>query len=86
MYYKFIVRSLGKTVPICGLKRSCYPQKFPLKPSHSEPNPVHEKSVQGTNRIKVVPPQNQERELFDGSVTVGAAPSPRHVPIPIFCV
>ncbi|KAL1206807.1 hypothetical protein V5N11_009206 [Cardamine amara subsp. amara] len=68
-------------------KRSCSPQKFPLKPSKPSPckPEVQEKPVQSPTTIKTVPSQNQERELFAGSVTLGSAPSPRHVPIPMFC-
>lgn len=71
-----------KVVPRSGSKkRSCDPQKDSFKPSNtgksqSKPDPVHEKPIQ-TPR--------EEGEFFDGSVTMCAAPSPRHVPIPIFC-
>ncbi|CAL9233497.1 unnamed protein product [Arabidopsis halleri] len=71
-----------KVVPRSGLKkRSCYPQKDSFKPSNtgksqSKPDPVHEKPIQTPS---------EEGEFFDGSVTMCAAPSPRHVPIPIFC-
>ncbi|ESQ46485.1 hypothetical protein EUTSA_v10000491mg, partial [Eutrema salsugineum] len=54
----------------------CYPQKFPFKPSktsQAKPDQVYQKPIQTL------------RELFAGSVTMGAAPSPRHVPVPMFC-
>lgn len=69
-----------KMVP---LKRFRYPQNVSSKPSKpsvtikspSKPDPVNEKPIEALS---------QEGEFFDGSVTMGAAPSPRHVPIPIF--
>ncbi|AAF81329.1 Strong similarity to a hypothetical protein F18L15.110 gi/6522618 from Arabidopsis thaliana BAC F18L15 gb/AL133298 [Arabidopsis thaliana] len=66
-----------KLVPFFGLKRFYYPQKvlYNSKPSNSKP--VNEKPIQEPS---------QEGELFGGSVTMGAAPSPRHLPIPTFCM
>ncbi|XP_023640360.1 early nodulin-75-like [Capsella rubella] len=43
--------------------------------THQEPPPTHQEAP---------PPTRQEAEFFGGSVTMGAAPSPRHVPIPMF--
>ncbi|KAL1206808.1 hypothetical protein V5N11_009207 [Cardamine amara subsp. amara] len=72
-----------KIFPLYGFKRFCYPQKVSSTPSNpsdtvksqSKPDPVDEKPIQEPS---------QEREFFGGSVTMGAAPSPRHVPIPTF--
>ncbi|KAL9300305.1 hypothetical protein AtEden1_Chr2g0241511 [Arabidopsis thaliana] len=72
-----------KVVPRSGLKkRPSYPQKAYFKPSktgksQSKPDTVHEKPIQT--------PSEEVEFFFDGSVTMCAAPSPRHVPIPIFC-
>ncbi|ESQ46167.1 hypothetical protein EUTSA_v10000567mg [Eutrema salsugineum] len=81
------VSHVHKKVPIAGLKRFRYPQKFPFKPSkpisQTKPELVHEKTFQAPSTIKR---QNPKRELFAGSVTMGAAPSPRHVPVPMFCI
>ncbi|AEC07318.1 hypothetical protein AT2G22520 [Arabidopsis thaliana] len=113
------VLHVHQKVHLFVLKRFCYPQKFPFKPSKpsqikadvqetllkpskpsqskadvqetllkpSKPSQskadVQEKSAKATSTIKTL--QIQERELFSGSVTMDAAPSPRHVPIPIFC-
>ena len=59
---------IHQKVPIAGLKRS---PKAPLKPSKSlqtKPDPV-----QALSTIDTVLPLNQEQELLDGSITVGAA-------------
>ena len=96
------VLHVHQKVHLFVLKRFCYPQKFPFKPSKPsqikadvqetllKPSKlsqskakVQEKSAKATSTIKTL--QIQERELFSGSVTMDAAPSPRHVPIPIFC-
>ncbi|KAG7637069.1 hypothetical protein AtNW77_Chr2g0241041 [Arabidopsis thaliana] len=60
-------------------------QETLLKPSKLSQSKakVQEKSAKATSTIKTL--QIQERELFSGSVTMDAAPSPRHVRIPIFC-
>ncbi|CAH8367072.1 unnamed protein product [Eruca vesicaria subsp. sativa] len=47
---------------------------------------VHEKSFQAPSTIKTVWSQKPEKERFASSVTIGAAPSPRHVPVPMFCL
>ncbi|ESQ46168.1 hypothetical protein EUTSA_v10000456mg, partial [Eutrema salsugineum] len=77
-------------VSLSGLKRFYKPQEVPFKPSEpwwqSKPDMVNENPLQAPSTIKTVPPQNQERELSDGSITMAAAPSPRHLPIPMFCV
>ncbi|CAA7019808.1 unnamed protein product [Microthlaspi erraticum] len=84
------VLHLHQKVPLSAFKRFFKPREAPLKPTkqqtHSKPDPVNEKPVQEPNRIKVTQPRNQERELFNGSVTMGAAPSPRLLPIPKFYV
>ncbi|KAL9308039.1 hypothetical protein AtEden1_Chr1g0035841 [Arabidopsis thaliana] len=66
-----------KLVPFFGLKRFYYPQKVPYNSKPSNSKPVNEKPIQEPS---------QEGELFGGSVTMGAAPSPRHLPIPTFCM
>ncbi|ESQ46489.1 hypothetical protein EUTSA_v10000581mg [Eutrema salsugineum] len=48
-------------------------QSPPSKTSQAKPDQVYQKPIQTL------------RELFAGSVTMGAAPSPRHVPVPMFC-
>ncbi|EOA29218.1 hypothetical protein CARUB_v10025492mg [Capsella rubella] len=80
-----------RVVPLLGLKkRSQKPYFKPSttgKPQQSNPDPVHDekpKPVQA--EAPPPPPPTKEPEYFDGSVTMGAAPSPRHVPIPMFYV
>lgn len=74
---KSILHVHQKVPIISGLKKGFrYPREVPFKPSQSKPDPVNEKPVQTR--------QNQDGELFHGSVTMGAAPSPRQVPIPMF--
>lgn len=86
------VLHLHQKVPLSAFKRFYKPREASLKPSkpaaQSKPDVVvHEKPVQSPSTIKTVSsPQNQDREVFAGSVTMSAAPSPRHVPIPMFCV
>ncbi|CAH2061507.1 unnamed protein product [Thlaspi arvense] len=84
------VLHVPQKVPVSALKRFSKPQEVPIKPSkpsQSKPVPVHEKPVQAPcTTIKTVPPQFQEGALFADSVTMGGAPSPRHLPIPMFYV
>ncbi|XP_023640361.1 cornifin-B [Capsella rubella] len=62
-------------------------------PTHQEASPptrqeaprTHQEAPPPTHQ-EAPPPTRQEVEFFGGSVTMGAAPSPRHVPIPMFCV
>ncbi|XP_010429173.1 PREDICTED: putative uncharacterized protein DDB_G0290521 [Camelina sativa] len=51
------------------------------------PDPVQAPTQEGAQSYNPdpVPAPTQEGDFFDGSVTLCAAPSPRHVPIPIFC-
>ncbi|EOA29170.1 hypothetical protein CARUB_v10025440mg [Capsella rubella] len=72
--------------PLLGLKKR--PQKPYFKPSTTEkpqsnPDPVHDEKPKP---VQAKAPPTQEAEFFDGLVTMGAAPSPRHVPIPMFYV
>lgn len=59
------------------------PQDVALKLSKPK---ADEKPIQTPSKIKTAPPQNQEQELFRSSVTKGAAPSPRRVPVAMFNV
>ncbi|KAL1195791.1 hypothetical protein V5N11_010714 [Cardamine amara subsp. amara] len=85
-YYSAISElHVHKVVPLFRSKRFPHPQKVSVKPSKpsvtvrspSKPDPVIVKPIQA-------PIQEEEEEFFEGSVTKGAAPSPRHVPIPTF--
>lgn len=56
-------------------------------PSQSKPDDlVHDKPLQAQSTIKNVRSQKPEKERFASSVTMCAAPSPRHVPVPMFCL
>ncbi|KAL1195792.1 hypothetical protein V5N11_010715 [Cardamine amara subsp. amara] len=86
-YYSAISElHVHKVVPLFHSKRFPHPQKVSVKPSKpsitvkspSKPDLVLEKPIQT--------PSQEEEGFFEGSVTKGAAPSPRHVPIPSFCV
>ncbi|XP_010463071.1 PREDICTED: uncharacterized protein LOC104743721 [Camelina sativa] len=69
-----------KVAPPLGSKRFRNPRKVSFKPS----KPSLTVKVWRSKSDPVRKELNQEVELFGGSVTMGAAPSPRHVPIPIF--
>ncbi|KAF8049924.1 hypothetical protein N665_2089s0009 [Sinapis alba] len=58
-------------VPFAGLKRSRKAPFKPSKPLQTKPNPV-----QALSTVNAVLPLNQEQELLDGSITVGAAAAP----------
>ncbi|CAH2061501.1 unnamed protein product [Thlaspi arvense] len=78
------VLHVPRKVPVSALKRYAKPQEAPIKhskPSQSKPVPVQAPCT----TIKTVPPPNQGA-LFADSVTMGGAPSPRHLPIPMFYV
>lgn len=83
------VLHLHQKVPLSAFKRFFKPREVPLKPlkrAQSKSDPVNEKPIQAPDTIKATQPHIQEREFFAGSVTMCAAPSPRHLPIPMFCV
>ncbi|KAJ0260367.1 hypothetical protein HA466_0065800 [Hirschfeldia incana] len=52
-------------------------------PSQTKPD---EKPFQAQSTIKTVRSRKPEKERFASSVTLCAAPSPRHVPVPMFCL
>ncbi|KAL0741239.1 hypothetical protein Bca4012_082752 [Brassica carinata] len=70
---RYSVLHVHQKVPIAGLKPSRKTRFKPSKPLQSKPDPVHKKPVQALSTIKTVLPLNQEQELLDGSITVGAA-------------
>ncbi|XP_019093374.1 PREDICTED: uncharacterized protein LOC109129546 [Camelina sativa] len=81
-----------RLVPLLGLKkkrsqRAYFKPSNTRKPQSYNPDPVQaptQEVAQSYNPDPVQAP-TQEGDLFDGSVTMCAAPSPRHVPVPIFC-